>query len=40
MAGRSERSEFMEKREDNLFAAMMKGFKCIINTVGLQPVTT
>ena len=27
MAGRSERSEFLEKREDNLFAAMMKGFK-------------
>jgi hypothetical protein len=27
MAGRSERSEFMEKSEDNLFAAMMKGFK-------------
>jgi hypothetical protein len=36
MAGRSERSEFMEKREDNLFAAMMKGFKCTY-TVGLQP---
>lgn len=28
MAGRSERSELMEKREDNLFAAMMKGTKC------------
>jgi hypothetical protein len=27
MAGRSARSEFMEKREDNLFAAMVKGIE-------------
>ena len=36
MAGRSERSELVEKREDNLFAAMAKGSKVNV-TAGLQP---